>query len=71
MEPQFHPNGESINIIAAAMANIIAEKLDIQELAVLSTFLSVVSASLGNIASFRALEQSRLEENQKLETEVV
>ncbi len=71
MEPQFHKNGECINIVATAMANIIAEKLDIQEIAVLSTFFSVISASLGNIASFRALEESKLEENQKLETEVI
>lgn len=44
-------NGRRLNILAAVLANSIAEGMDIDNLELLSSFMQLVGEALGNIAA--------------------
>ncbi len=48
-------NGQSLNIIAAATANVLAEQFTEKEIAVLALFFSTLGDALGTIAAANAL----------------
>lgn len=50
--------GQNLNILAASMANAVAEGLSIDEIEFLSSFLQLVGEALSNIAAVEALCQN-------------
>lgn len=56
------PNGQSLNIMAAAYANAVCDGLTIAELNVLALFFAVVSESISVVAASKVLESGIIED---------